>query len=750
MTTLWRLLVVGVFAVIVGAACRPPAPTNAPVFGVDGGRVDGTPRYTNRLIEEKSPYLQQHAHNPVDWYPWGTEAFEKARREDKAIFLSIGYSTCHWCHVMEAESFSNPEIAAFMNQHFVSIKVDREERPDLDRVYMNYVIGVSEGGWPMSLFLTPDLEPFVGANYLPPDDREGELGFRTLLQRVATLWEARRSDALRAAAEGTQALEARSQATRGAVDPPDATSLDRAYEDIGASFDAAAGGFGGAPKFPRPVVVNFLLRYYARTGEQRALDMTLQTLRAMARGGLHDHLGGGFHRYSTDRLWRVPHFEKMLYDQAQLAIAYVAAYQASHDPFFREVARDTLGYVLRDMRDVGGGFFSAEDADSRIDDARPSTTAEGAFYVWTSDEIHRLLGGDAADLFAYHYGIEAGGNVPDAQDSQGELRGKNVLSERHSVADTAARFKTSEQDMGARLDAARRRLFDARISRPRPPRDDKVLVAWNGLMLSALARAAQVFDEPAYRDAAASAARFLETRLYDPKNGSLKRRYRQGDADIDGLLEDYAFLIQGLLDLYEASFDARWLSWAARLQATQDEWFWDDDEGGYFSTRADAPHVLARVKEEYDGAEPSANSVSAMNVLRLWQLTERPQWRERADATFRALSARLARSGSALPQLLAALDFARSRQKQIVIAGDRDGGDTRALLRVVHERFIPNKILVLADGGAAQAQLTSLVPFIDGKGQRDGRATIYVCENYVCRLPTTDPHVAARLLDGKN
>jgi uncharacterized protein YyaL (SSP411 family) len=648
---------------------------------------------------------------------------------------------------MRAESFSNPEIAAFMNEHFVSIKLDREERPDLDRVYMNYVIGVSEGGWPMSLFLTPDLEPFFGANYLPPDDRDDELGFRTMLRRIATLWETRRSDALRAAAEGTQALAARSRATRGVANSPDIDALSRAYEEISASFDAGPGGFGGAPKFPRPVVLNFLMRYHSRTGVPRALDMTLQTLRGMARGGLHDHLGGGFHRYSTDRLWHVPHFEKMLYDQAQLAIAYVEAYQATRDPFFRDVARHTLGYVLRNMRDTEGGFLSAEDADSRID-AKASRTAEGAFYVWTSDEIRRVLDGDA-DLFAYHYGIETGGNVPDAQDSQGELREKNVLSERHSVADTAARFKRSEPDIRARLDAARRRLSDARRSRPRPPRDDKVLVAWNGLTLSALARAAQVFDEPSYREAAETAAGFVEAHLYDPKSGSLRRRYRQGNADIEGLLEDYAFLIQGLLDLYEASFDTRWLSWALRLQATQDMWFWDDEEGGYFSTRADAPHVLTRAKEEYDGAEPSANSVSAMNLVRLWQLTERPEWRERADATFRALSVRLARSPSALPQLLAALDFARTRQKQIVIAGGRDADDTRALLRVVHERFVPNKILVLAEGGAAQDRVASLVPLIDDKGRRNGLATIYVCENYVCRLPTTDPHVAARLLDGR-
>ena len=740
-----RVLVGGLFAIALNAACGPSPANVAVAGGGDGGAVQPV-QHTNRLITEKSPYLQQHAHNPVDWYPWGAEAFEKARREDKAIFLSVGYSSCHWCHVMEAESFSNPEIAAFMNEHFVSIKVDREERPDLDRVYMNYVIGVSEGGWPMSLFLTPDLQPFFGANYLPPDDREGEVGLRTILRRVATLWETRRGDALRAAAEGTQALTARSQATRGAAASTDSALLDRAYQDLSAGFDETAGGFGGAPKFPRPVVLNFLLRYHARTGTRRALDMTVQTLRGMARGGLHDHLGGGFHRYSTDRQWHVPHFEKMLYDQAQLALVYVEAFQATREPLLHDVARHTLDYVLRDMRDADGGFFSAEDADSPIDAEKPAT-AEGAFYVWTWDEIRRVLGSEA-DVFAYHYGIEAGGNVPDAQDAQHELKGKNVLSEQHLIADTAAHFNVSEKDALARLDAARGRLHKARLSRPRPPRDDKVLVAWNGLMLSALARAAQVFDEPAYRNAAASTAHFLETRLYDAKNGSLKRRYRHGDADIDALLEDYAFLIQGLLDLYEASFDVRWLSWAVRLQATQDTWFWDDHEGGYFSTRADAPHVLARAKEEYDGAEPAANSVAAMNLVRLWQLTERPQWRERADATFRALSVRLARSPSALPQLLAAVDFARSRQKQIVVAGDLNASDTRALVRVVHQRFMPNKILVLADGGTAQAGLAPLVPLIDGKSRRDGRATIYVCENYVCRLPTTDPQVAARLLDG--
>ena len=737
---------IALIAAWAALACQPSPQISSTAPGLRVEQIHGVTRYTNRLIAEKSPYLQQHAHNPVDWYPWGPEAFDTARREGKAIFLSVGYSTCHWCHVMEAESFSDPQIAAFMNRHFVSVKVDREERPDLDRLYQNYVIGVSEGGWPMSVFLTPDLKPFVGANYLPPDDRHGEPGFRTLLRRVATLWETRREDALTAAAVGTQAMEARSRATTGAAPTADAQVLDQTYQAFAAAYDPAHGGFGGAPKFPRPVALNFLLRHHARTDAQPALDMAVRTLRAMAQGGLRDHLGGGFHRYATDREWRVPHFEKMLPDQAQLAVSYTEAYQATRDPFFGDVARDTLAYVLRDMRDREGGFFSAEDADSRTGSTE-SDPGEGAFYVWTSAEIRSTLGRDA-DIFAYHYGVEPQGSVPAALDVQGPLKGGNILSVRHSVAETAARFRTSEGVARESLETSRRRLLAARATRPRPARDDKVLVAWNGLMVSALARAAQVFDSAEYLDAARAAARFIEGRLYDPKTGSLTRRYRRGEAGIDALLEDYAFLIQGLLDLYEASFDPRWLSWAARLQAAQDERFWDATDGAYFSTRADAPHLLARVKEEYDGAEPSGNSVAAMNLLRLWQITNRKAWRDKADATFAALSARLARSGAALPQLAAALDFARSTPRQIVIAGDPQAADTAVLVRLVHERFMPNKILLLADGGAGQAQLAALAPFVAGMDRRNGRATIYVCEHYACRLPTSDPKTAARLLYG--
>ena len=712
-----------------GCTRAPEAPFSS---GVRVERVNGAVQYTNRLILEKSPYLQLHAHNPVDWYPWGPEAFEKARRENKPIFLSVGYSTCHWCHVMEAETFSNPDIANLMNRSFVSIKVDREERPDVDRVYMAYVSSVSGGGWPMSLFLTPDLKPFFGATYLPPDTRDREEGFRSILQRLASDWQTRRDVLLKAAADGASTVGAQARIP-GAVRATDGTrELDETYANLARSFDRVNGGFGGAPKFPRPVVLTFLMRYYARTRAQDALDMTRATLSAMARGGLHDPLRGGFHRYTVDAAWRVPHFEKMLYDQAQLAAAYADAYQITKQAEFADVARDTLAYVLRDMRDGDGGFYSAEDADSPVSrtDAR---LGEGAFYLWTQRDLEQALGPDAA-LAAYHFGVSA-----DA----------TALVARHSIRETAARFGVTARAALDTLGAARQRLIAVQAARPRPARDDKIITAWNGLMISALARAGQVFDDRQYVDAGIAAARFVESRMFDPSTASLKRRYRQGTAEIDGLLEDYAYLIQGLLDLYEASFDARWLSLASRLQETQDRLFWDDRDGAYFSTRADAVHLLARMKEDYDGAEPAANSVSAMNLLRLWQFMEKDVWRTRADGTFRALSGRVARSGAAVPQLMAALDFRRSTPKQIVIAGDPAASDTRALVRLVHDRFIPNKVLTLVDGGAGQAALVRLVPFLGEMTRRNDRATMYVCENYACRLPTNDLATAARLLDGR-
>ena len=691
-----------------------------------------------------------HAHNPVDWYPWGEEAFAKARREQKPIFLSIGYYTCHWCHVMERESFSDPGIAEMMNRSFVSIKVDREERPDVDRIYMTFVqVTTGSGGWPMSVFLTPDLKPFFGGTYFPKDDNHGRIGLRTLLTRVADAWQKDRDRIMQSAGEVTEALRKSLDATAGDASKLQVPVLDKTYQQIKASYDATHGGFGGAPKFPRPVVFNFLLRYYARTGQKDALDMTLHTLREMARGGIHDHIGGGFHRYSTDATWHVPHFEKMLYDQAQLAISYLEAYQITHETFFADTARDIFDFVLREMHAPEGGFYSALDADSLIEAGKPEH-GEGAFYVWGAKQIEQVLAPDTAAVFDFTYGVESSGNVPPERDFQGEFRNKNVLVMRHSLAETAQKFGKSEPEVRRVLNGARQKLFAARSRRPHPPLDDKVLTAWNGLMISALARASQVFEEPRYLTAAESAARFVQVKLYDSKKGHLRRRYRAGETAVNGFVDDYAFLVQGLIDLYEASFDVRWLSWAIQLEGKQDELFWDSKNGGYFTTSGADPAILMQTREDYDGAEPSPNSVAAMNLLRLWQMTDRKDWHDKAEKTFAIFGNRLQEFPQALPQLVAALDFSLSKPKQIIIAGQPDAPCTRALLKLVHQRYIPNKILLLADGGPGQKQLAQWLPFVHSVTQKQGRATAYICENYVCKLPSADPQVVARLLDAKS
>ncbi len=723
------------------------------------------PAHTNRLIDEKSPYLLQHAHNPVDWYPWGEEAFEKARRENKPIFLSIGYSTCHWCHVMARESFENEAVAAILNAHFVAIKVDREERQDVDKVYMTYVQATTGGGgWPMSVWLTPDLKPFLGGTYYPPEDKWGRPGFKTVLTRVAEAWASDRDRIVAAAEDTLKRLREAAAAAPDAALALDAKSLDDAYAQIKASYDPRHGGFGGAPKFPRPSAPDFMLRYHARTlrqsstlrteatagqagqaGTRDALDMTLHTLRAMAEGGMHDQLGGGFHRYSVDERWHVPHFEKMLYDQGQLACTYLDAYQLTRDPFFADVARGILDYVLRDMTGPEGQFYSAEDADSDIP-GRPGEHAEGAFYVWEHDEVADVLGGDAAASFSFLYGIEPGGNVRD--DPHGEFPRKNVLYVAHSIEDTAKRFNKTPEAMRELLGKARAKLLTHRVSRPRPHLDDKTITAWNGLMISAYARAYQVLGEARYLEAAVNATGFIRTHLYDSDLGVLQRRHRDGEAAIEGYADDYAFLIKGLLDLYEAGFDVRHLEWALALQDKQNALFWDAAAGGYFGTTGEDPTVLLRTKEDYDGAEPSVNSVSALNLLRLAQMTDHPEYATRAKKTLAAFSRQLARAPHAMPAMLAALDFQLGQPMQIVIAGSPNAADTRTLLREVNARFIPNKVVLLADGAAGQEALARRFDFIASLHPIDGKAAAYVCENGACKLPTTDPAKLAALLDG--
>jgi hypothetical protein len=700
------------------------------------------PPFTNRLAHEKSPYLLQHQHNPVDWYPWGEEAFAKARKENKPIFLSVGYSTCHWCHVMAHESFENPETAKLMNALFVNIKVDREERPDVDRVYMTYVQATTGGGgWPMSVFLTPDLKPFYGGTYFPPTDRYGRAGFPTVLQRLADAWAHEHEKVLTTANDAIQALTEYSSVAAPQSAPVGRDALAGCLAQLTRSFDEDLGGFGGAPKFPRPVTLDFLFRVAARQGEQsrdghQALHMALETLEKMALGGMHDHLGGGFHRYSVDRFWHVPHFEKMLYDQAQLACSYLDAFQFTHDPLHERVARDILDYVRRDMTDAGGGFYSAEDADSLFEHGKPEH-GEGAFYVWSKDEILHALGEEPAAIFDRYYGVETEGNAPEGSDPQGEFKGKNVLIQRLVVANAAKYFRKPEEEIAASLADSRAKLLALRAKRPRPHLDDKIITAWNGLMISAFARAAQILDDPAYLAAAQKSAHFIHEQLW--KNGALLRSYRQGPGKVAGFCDDYSDLIRGLLDLYEADFDTEWLQWALELQSKQDALFGDPAHGGYFSVTGGEPDILIRMKEDYDGAEPSPNSVSALNLLRLAQITDKPEYRERAMKTLAAFSDQLSRTPTGLPEMLSALDASLSKPRQIVIAGPRDAAETRALLREVHSRYIPDKTLFLADGAADQKWLAERLEFMKTVSPVHGKPAAYVCENFVCQLPVTEP-----------
>ncbi len=701
----------------------------------------GSGKTPNRLINEKSPYLLQHAYNPVDWYPWGEEAFAKARAEDKPIFLSIGYSTCHWCHVMEEESFENDSIAALMNRYFVCIKVDREERPDVDRVYMTALQSMGEnGGWPMSMFLTPDLKPFFGGTYYPPESRYGRIGFPDLLRRIHEIWTTDRARVLDAANGVVSFLQQLPTTSRGGTLTP--AVLDRCFEQFQQMYDAEHGGFGGAPKFPRPVVLNFLLRYYHRTGNRDALKMAEHTLEKMASGGMYDHIGGGFHRYSVDADWRVPHFEKMLYDQAQLANAYLDLFLITGSKRYAAIARDVLEYVLRDMTDALGGFYSAEDADSPRPES-PEQKGEGAFYVWTKKEILDALGKETGSVFCFHYGVEEDGNV--AVDPQLEFTGRNILYVAHPIAETAAAFHRTESDVVALLAAARKRLFELRARRPRPHLDDKILAGWNGLMISACARASQALGESRYLDAARASARFVLQKMVDPTTEKLRRRYREGEARFEAHLDDYAFVVAGLLDLYESDFDVYWLEQALRFTRTQLQIFWDEKGGGFFDTSGEDNSVLVRTKEHYDGAEPAGNSVAAMNLLRLYHITGDDSLRVKAEQILEAFSGALEKQPVVLPFMLCAYDFSQSKVKQIVIAGSVQDELTRQMLKHVQRRYLPNKIVLLLEP-ATRTRLETLSPFTRPLSAREGQAVAYVCEDYVCSLPTSELEVVERLL----
>ena len=684
-------------------------------------------KYTNRLAKETSPYLLQHAHNPVDWYPWGGEAFARARKENRPIFLSIGYSTCHWCHVMERESFSDERIAKIMNEHFVCVKVDREQRPDVDAVYMNAVrMMTGSGGWPLSVFLTPEGKPFYGGTYFPPQDLYGRPSFERVLSAIADEWKNNREDVMESAGKITGRLEGLGRP--GDRQKIDADSLKNAYTYFRSAFDRTYGGFGGAPKFPQPSNLSMLLGYWHRTRDANALDMVEVTLDAMAKGGIYDHIGGGFHRYSTDRGWLVPHFEKMVYDQALLSKSYMQAYQATRKESYARVVREVFEYVLRDMTDSGGGFYSAEDADSE--------GREGLFYVWEPNETAAVLGAEQARIFNDFYGVTAGGNFEG---------GKSILHVTMSEEESAKRFKMDKGKLQVTLAEARGKLLKHRSKRVRPHRDDKIIAAWNGMMISSLAYGGAVLGEDRYVNAASGAADFVLSRLRN--QGRLMHYYRDGRAVEKGFLDDYAFMITGLLDLYQATFDARRLGEAKALAEQMTALFGDEKGGGFFFTGNDGERLIVRDRSAYDGAVPSGNSAAALVLLRLGKMTMDERFIEGGRGVIETFSSKLSQSPESFSGMLAAADFYLGPTQEIVIAGRAGQPDTKEMLRLARSVFLPNSLVLFHESGAGGAAVEKLVPFLKWQNATGGKATAYVCENYACKRPVTDAAEVKAMLE---
>ncbi len=716
----------------------------------------------NRLAAATSPYLLQHAHNPVDWHPWGQEAFDLARAKDLPIFLSIGYSTCHWCHVMAHESFEDPAIAALLNEHFVPIKLDREERPDIDRVYMSYLQGLTgQGGWPLSVWMTPDLKPFYAGTYFPPEDRQGRAGMPTILRAITRGWREDRArlveESERVIASLEQRAEERTTSGAGVMAPfaeAAGAAFEKAYQYYAESFDPRHGGFGGAPKFPRPANLAFLLRCAVLQGlgseaGVEATGMVDSTLRAMARGGVHDQVGGGFHRYSVDDEWFVPHFEKMLYDQAQIASCALDAWSATGDERHAWLAGDVLDYALRDLRSPEGGFYSAEDADSP--EGESGKSVEGAFYVWTMAEVERALGADAP-FACGHFGVRPEGNVPRERDPHGEFTGKNILAQARPFADSAKAFRMDPEAASDLLVSCLARLLAARSARRRPHLDDKVIAGWNGLMISALARAAVVPAEslqgrrPAYLAAALSAARFIEREFFN-LGGSLPRRsWRRGQGSGPGFAEDCAFLVAAWLDLYEATFDTSWIDRAVALQEALDGLFWDPVKGGYFNSAAGAADVVVRLKEDYDGAEPAATSAAAMNLFRLASLLGDAAMRERGRRAIAAFRGRWEEAPHALPQLLCAFEPALEAPRHVVLTDLPGTPAFESLVQVLRSRLGPRRTVIALDAPGARAWFSARSPWLSQMGEKDTVATAYVCEEFTCRAPARTPEELASAL----
>jgi len=680
---------------------------------------------SNHLSDEKSPYLQQHAKNPVNWYPWGKKAFSKAQEEDKPIFLSIGYSTCHWCHVMAHESFEDEEVAEFMNEMFISIKVDREERPDIDKVYMTVCqMMTGSGGWPLTIIMTPEKKPFFAGTYFPKNTRFGRIGLIDLIKRIKEMWNNQRSELVNSADQITFNLQNIDQESPGKLFTEN--TLKKAYQLLLRQFDATNGGFGSRPKFPTPHNLIFLLRFWKRTGEEKALEMVEKTLQAMRKGGIYDHIGFGFHRYSTDSIWLVPHFEKMLYDQALIAIAYIEVYQATKNEEYKKTAQEIIAYVLRDMISPEGGFYSAEDADSEGE--------EGKFYVWSLKELESILDKDELDLTIRIFNVKESGNY--LEEATSKKTDKNIL------------YLTNNMDgeIQERIKRIRIKLFDERKNRIRPHKDDKILTDWNGLMIAALAKAATVFHDDDYLKFAKKTVNFILSNLRD-LDKRLLHRYKDGTSEINGYLTDYVFFIWGLIELYEATFDIFYLKTALELHKIQIKDFWDKAIGGFYFTAANSEKLLTRQKEIYDGAIPSGNSIAILNLLRLSYLTGNYKLEEKADTLNRVFSEKIKENPLAYTQFLVAIDFAIGPTYSLVIGGNTDDNDTTEMIKAINNSYIPNKVFIHRKTEQKLPDIDAYSNFVQFFENLEDKATAYVCINKTCKPPT---HEIGKMLEYLN
>jgi uncharacterized protein len=683
--------------------------------------------HTNHLVAETSPYLKQHAHNPVDWYPWGPEALAKARQLDRPIFLSIGYSACHWCHVMEHESFEDEEVAKILNESFISIKVDREERPDIDQIYMTAVqLMTGQGGWPMSMFLTPDLKPFYGGTYFPPEDRYGRPGFKSLLAALVDAWKNRRDEITNVAAQRTEQLQAFAQQTTETAELNEGL-IRSAVGRLGQAFDSDHGGFGDAPKFPHPMDLRLLLRDWKRFGNDDALNMVKATLDHMARGGIYDHLGGGFHRYSTDARWLVPHFEKMLYDNALLAVAYLEAFEATGDVFYRQVVEETLSYIEREMTSPEGPFYSTQDADSE--------GVEGKFFVWSAKEIEDILGADLAETFNYVYGVSEEGN----------WEGHNILHRAKTDEQDARLLRKEVSQLREELAGAKRKLFEVRSRRVWPVRDEKILTAWNGLMIDAFALAAQVLDNPAYAETAAKATDFVLKRMRANDGRLLRTTFAGADSKLNGYLEDYSFFINALVTLYEATFEPRWIEAALDLARVMIDQFWDEKEGGFFYTGRDHEALIVRTKDPQDNATPSGNSMAMTALLRLTKLTGRAELLQKAEAGLKHFAGLMSSHPMAAGQMLIALDFYLGPVQEFAVVGDPKAEETQRAVRAIRSGFRPNKVVAMKSSTARLPDQEKILPLLAGK-ESTGAVTTFICQNFACQKPLIGPEMVEETL----